>query len=799
MDKLQEILEDLEKEAQAKRSIITNTYNNQPELISISSDNAVITTQNATNDAYYSFTCNLIRPAIGVKSIQLLKANIPQATALSFTNGELLFPYYRIKTQENLANEFYFSEEPNIDNLYYVRLLPSYYPPNIIPNAQLYGFNKTFNNYTELSTELAKACANDLLYTNLTTPHFIPNDVLISYNSDYNKFQFEGNNTTTSWTPPTYTLNPASIVQENKLVTYQSQEYLSLENSNSVNPALIIYAYTSGQVFYKFNIALYSGSYYTCVVSEVSNILPTNTTYWTPSTYNPAVNYGGTLIGFNVYYNNYWYVSITNATNTGQTPGSSPLFWRLQPYSSGGVTPGPPNPVIMTAPSWSGTFDYLRGNVVRYIDDLFYIAKFGNTNITPINNAQSSVYWDVIANTAISTSLTTYPPDNWTAEADYNFNDITKYNGLIYIQIYAGLINGYVPSNSPSIWQPFSLYHPTKWVGSGFQYYAQEIVLWTDGNIYTCIASNNNITPTGDANSALYWILSGWSSATNYSTKSPQGGAENFPVLYDGKWYSSTSLTPNQNRQPDTNYTYWNGGPTATINTGVMNWWQVYTGTTGFTYLIAGFQDPNVLLLQEDINEGVNGDNPDFFYGLYGLNNIVSIPTPPVSPGKTLAKRLGFSWNGLYTWPGTNEVAPIQYPQGSSLPIFWNRFRPIPPYELIPEELGDIPIPNNNPFTSTTYIAENYCNLVYTSILSIISNITTASTLDSTNRRNILWLLPMNCGQLGISFSDAYIDTGLTKINNDIYQINIELRNELDEPFYISNNGISTFLLKLTY
>jgi hypothetical protein len=568
MDKLQEILEDLEKEAQAKRSIITNTYNNQPELISISSDNAVITTQNQTNDAYYSFTCNLIRPAIGVKSIQLLKANIPQATALSFTNGELLFPYYRIKTQENIANYTYFTEEPNIDNLYYVRLLPSYYPPNIIPNSQLYGFNKTFNNYTELSTELAKACANDLLYTNLNTPHFIPNDCLISYNSDYNKFQFTGNNTTTPWTPPTYTLNPASIVQENKLITYQSQEYLSLQNNNSVNPALIIYTYTSGQVFYKFNIALYLGTYYTCVVSEVSNVLPTNPTYWVVSTYNPAVNYGGTLIGFNVLYNGFWYVSITNAANTGQTPGSSPLFWRLQPFT----TPG------------------------------------------------------------------------------------------------------------------------------------------------------------------------------------------------------------------------------------VMNWWQVYTGTTGFTYLIAGFQDPNVLLLQEDINEGVNGDNPDFFYGLYGLNNIVSIPTPPVSPGKTLAKRLGFSWNGLYTWPGTNEVAPIQYPQGSSLPIFWNRFRPIPPYELIPpEELGDIPIPNNNPFTSTTYIAENYCNLVYTSILSIISNITTASTLDSTNRRNILWLLPMNCGQLGISFSDAYIDTGLTKINNDIYQINIELRNELDEPFYISNNGISTFLLKLTY
>jgi len=473
MDKLQEILDDLEKEAQAKRSIITNTYNNQPELISISSDNAVITTQNGTNDAYYSFTCNLIRPAIGVKTIQLLKANIPQATALSFTNGELLFPYYRIKTQENTANEFYFSEEPtfsddvNTNNLYYVRLLPSYYPPNIIPNSQLYGFNKTFNNYTELSTELAKACANDLLYTNgFSDNHFIPNDVLISYNSDYNKFQFKGNNTTTAWTPPTWT---AGTYQQNAIVRY---------------------------------------------------------------------------LGIN-------YISFTN---------------------------------------------------------------------------------------------------------------------------------------------------------------------------------NNTSTPSG-------------------------GGV-----------------------------------------------WDVYTGSLGFTYLIAGFQDPNVLLLQKKINELVNEANPDFFYSIYGLNNIISIPTQPVSSGKTLAKRLGFSWNGLYTWPGTNAVAPLQFVQGSSLPIFWNRFRPIPPYEVIPpEELGDIPIPNNNPFTSTTYIAENYCNLVYTSILSIISNITTASSLDSTNKRNLLWLLPMNCGQLGISFSDSYIDTGLTKINNDIYQINIELRNELDEPFYISNNGISTFLLKLTY
>ena len=566
MDKLQSILDDLEKEAQAKRVIVSNVYNNQPELISISSDSAVTSTQNSTNDAYYSFTVNLQRPALGVKTIQLLKANIPQATALSFTNGELLFPYYRIKTQENIANYDCFSEEPNIDNLYYVRLLPSYYPSNIIPNAQLYGFNKTFNNYQELSDELAKACANDLRYNNGITSYFIPNDVLISYNTSFNKFQFTGNNTTTDWTPPTWV---AGTYQVNAIVTRLGVTYISTANNNTSTP----------------------------------------------------------------------------------TPTPSISAWVTSPQV------------------------YVPKDIVSYL-----------------------------------------------------------------------------------------------------------------GNNYTCIFENNGIEPVGNGSSYVYWLLTEWSSSRNYGSIRGPGFAANWPVTYGGIYYYNLNVVSNLNKRPDLYPEFW-----APDN------WIPYTGPLGFSYLIAGYDDPNVLTLQQDINEGILDGNPDFFYGLYGLNNIMSIPTAPVSPGRTLAKRLGFTWNGIYSWPSTNVVAPIQFTQGSSLPIFWNRFRPIPNYQLIVEELGDIPIPNNNPYTATTYIAENYCNLVYTSILSIISNITTASSLDSTARRNLLWLLPLNCGQLGIAFSDAYIDTPLTKINNDIYQINIELRNELDEPFYISNNGISTFLLKLTY
>ena len=566
MNKLQEILDDLEKEAQAKKVIISNTYNNQPELISISSDSAITSTQNQTNDAYYSFTINLQRPALGVKTIQLLKANIPQATALSFTNGELLFPYYRIKTQENIATYDYFTEEPNINNLYYVRLLPSYYPPNIIPNSQLYGFNKTFNNYLELSTELVKACANDLLYTNgFSGNHFIPNDVLISYNSDFNKFQMQGNNTTTDWTPPTWVAGSYAI---NTIVRYTGTNFISEIDNNTETPSV---PYT---------------------------ILP-----------------------------------------------------------------------------WNGAIQYNAKDIVSYAG-INYTARGGSVNAVPPNNL------------------------------------------------------------------------------------------------------------------GVYWIYSEWD--PNYDYALFGGDGFGTPVTYGGIVYTSAvTSTQNQGNRPDISPAFW---------TSTLTNWLVYTGALGFSYLIAGYDDPNVLTMINTIHIGLDdGANPDFFYTIYGLNNIIGIPKPPVTKGKTLAKRLGFTWNGIYRWPSTNTVAPLQYKQGDSRPLFWNRLRPIPPYEVIIEELGDIPIPNNNPYTATTYIAENFCNLVYTSILSIISNITTASSLDSTARRNLLWLLDMNCGQLGIAYSDAFVDTPLTKINNDIYQINIELRNELDEPFYISNNGISTFLLKLTY
>lgn len=519
---LKELLSELEKEIQF-RNVDNKLYINQPSLITVSSDVASEKTMNATGDSFYTFTCDLKKPAIGAKSLQLISANIPQAKGISFSDTELLFPYYKIQTQTNVNGHTIYKQSPNINTLYYVRLLPSYYPSNIIPNAQNYGFNKTFNNYQELSDELAKSCAADLLEVNKSGGEysFIPNDVLISYNSSENKFQFKGNNVNTPF--PILEWNAEYLYILNDLVSYSGKKYIAL------------------------------------------------------------------------------------GTTINNAPNVSPTAWR----------------------EYTGNIWYT-----------YFVAGYDDPNVMVL---QKNIHYNIFAT---------------------NYN-----NSLVY-----------VPAN----------------------------LVYFENLIYESILAGENIG--------------------------------NIP-----------SISPNA--------------------------WRVY--------------DPQ--------DQG----NPDFFYGRYGLTNILGIPTAPFSPGKTLAKRLGFPWGGQFTWDFGNPLDPLYYnaTSGSGI-LFWNRLRPIPDYEFLPPEVGvdpPVPIPNNNPFTSDTYIAEAYCNLVYSSILNIYSEITTASSIDTQSTNNILSIIPINCGQLGITFTNNFLENPLTKINSDIYQIRIELRDEIGEPYYISNNGIITLMLKISY
>lgn len=479
-DALRAILENLEAEQNEKNKLISVSYVNQPEKISISSNDAEAPAEvfnPQLGNSFYNFTINLPRPALSVKSLELLSANIPQAQ-VNIPDDSLIFFYYKIRMIRNFDDTAsVFLNSPSINNLYYVRLLPSYYKQELIPNYNNYGFNRTFNNYQDLADELSKSCTTDVAYvnTNSGVPQFIPNDISIVYNEDLNKFQ---------------------------------------------------------------------------MIAKKANILD---------------------------------------------------------YSF---------------PIWAAGITYDQNDIV-YLNDTqtFYISNVNN-NL------------------------------------------------------------GNIPSIS------------TEW------------------NVY-CISSE----------------------------------------------------------------------------TSSKNW---------YTYLVAGYKDPNVWELSQTLRTTFEGSD----FNLGDKLQLFSIPPNPIKQYQTLNLRLGFTWNGLFNW---NDSLVVPVYTGADLNqniIFalFNRLRPVPQYQFEPVDqlLSALP-PYPTPYTSLTYTAENFANLVYSSVVSIYTSIIGASTTDTQRNTNLLSIVPMDCNNLGITFYEPKISAKLTKIIRDIYSIYFEFRREDGSPYYFSNNAIITLQLGLTY
>ena len=258
---LEEAINEAEKTQTIRVETTFQSVINQPSLIGISSTSAIqptAITSSVAETSFNSFTINLPRPALNVKSLQLLSMNAPQAQ-VNIPDNALCFWYYRLQTQNfqwqvwdsettyqvndnvsisdanfNIFNSWRANNintnspptldnpdwiktstfkyvSPNIFNLHCVRLLPSYYKDDLIPTGQIYGYNRTFTSYEDLATELLKATTTaDLslvngsspFLQNITdeseyTPATIPNDISITYNATKNKFICTGLRTNT--------------------------------------------------------------------------------------------------------------------------------------------------------------------------------------------------------------------------------------------------------------------------------------------------------------------------------------------------------------------------------------------------------------------------------------------------------------------------------------------------------------------------------------------------------------------------------------------------------------------------
>ena len=163
---------------------------NRPNRISLDAFSDPTLTSAPNNGIYNQFTNNLTLPLVGVKAVQLLRANfINTSLQLNDYNGQLLFVYSKNTTTAIPANGSTFKV---------IRLHPSWF----VPYAGFTAFtkNKYFNNGTELvaALNLAAGTGGDSATYN---PSWTANDVTFTFDTTTRKISFTGNIATNYYAP----------------------------------------------------------------------------------------------------------------------------------------------------------------------------------------------------------------------------------------------------------------------------------------------------------------------------------------------------------------------------------------------------------------------------------------------------------------------------------------------------------------------------------------------------------------------------------------------------------------------
>lgn len=198
---------------------------------------------------------------------------------------------------------------------------------------------------------------------------------------------------------------------------------------------------------------------------------------------------------------------------------------------------------------------------------------------------------------------------------------------------------------------------------------------------------------------------------------------------------------------------------------------------TNYAYLIAGYSDPNIPIKAAQL-QTLSANAPN---GLYTDTGLPNIPGQPYIPNETLALRLGFTYDGV---SATKSGVPTQ--------LQYMFYRPIP--------YTQAGISYTAPYYGTwTYSADTYCDLVRTNIVSIYTDIVGGSTMDSGQNTNLLACIPVNTTNLGVAFFQTTLDNKLTKVAEHFDEVNVELRDDYGQPFYIPNSGVVSLEIALSY
>lgn len=903
---LEEVIKNIEEEQLFTRGVTSKIFKsmlNQPSLVSVNSANAV---KIETENGYYTFKIDFTRPILDVDTIQLLTTSIPQANA-SIPDTAIAFWYYRLSA--------YTGTTPSLNNLYCVRLLPSYYKPEFINQPTTYGWNKTFNNYASLSNELTKACNKDLGYFNLqnylipTQPldeyfrfPFLPGDISITYNSTYNKFQMTGNTTKLAYiewsSATTYIIGSVVFYTSTEYAIPRTRAYTSLVNANLNNiPSSsptdwkltsneIVAPWRNNTTYIPGNIVrINSGGVNVLyrAIARNSEISPPNATYWVSLLNgNDAYNYlitgyddpnvaikQGVLFdlpyeeshcyqqGERIRFRNRIFEATTE--NNVYAPGNVNFYPFVAPvvYYQGNYlraipdTPVQnwtilqPNPTNL--PIWTLQQTYEVGDLAYYNGRLFR-CKIANTNVLPTNFSrwvlQAEHPFDALGRFIgltypvkslvlndgllfICVTQTTSTPGlsaDWTNIGrirwkDFNYNNLDAQTAYFNGRYYDRNLTAFNNIQPVPAWNNATFYAANSFVSinekvyrcnipnqanqplssantwSDASLYYQDVVVIFNNTQYTANIININSSPAGvpewnNVSTYLEFQVTKMTGIGTYRAKRDVIAGQPSPNVNDEDWeLISTSILPTVVWRPSG---FWE-------QVGDSNWDEIVVYTDAPTnwqggYMYTDMSGLNGLSELCDFIDNTGGSNvkPNFPEGIPGQ------PFNP-SPERLLNSILGFTWNGIFV-PDTLANLYTDVIAGKFVSLY-NRLRPVPNYEVNrnPALLEDPPDPPPTAIVTRTYTAEGYANLVYSSIVNIYTNVIGGSTLDTIRNTNLVATTSMNCGNLGIAFHGNYIDTPLQRVAGDINELTIELRDEVGEPFYLTNNAIMTATFKVTY
>lgn len=387
--------------------------------------------------------------------------------------------------------------------------------------------------------------------------------------------------------------------------------------------------------------------------------------------------------------------------------------------------------------NWDNLTTYIIRNVVFNVaDSKYYIATANNVNQQPNLNPQSWLCISQIANLSLG---------NWNAAITYNERNIV-YN-LQDTNFYQSLQDNNLnqqPDTSPTYWR---LIGPINVDGTRPNYYT------INSTTLKYVRLNASIVAPeyqGFANALLMnRTFQDYQDLVNTLNACANNGG-NASIAGDVSFGYDATL----------NKIYFQPNPT--------------TLAAGYFFIVAGYEDPNVLSY---------------------INTFNTLgPYSPLEPGYTLNLRCGFTWNGLFSSTSLIENGEVNnlYNATSTFPFQMYYFmRGVDPFFI-----AQSPI---TPWTNNVVVFNSYPDLVNTSCVRIYCDFALGSTQDSDGNGGLLSIVPVNATNLGIAFYQNNFNNPLTKIPKNLTEIGIQLLNDQGLPYILPNSATVSLELAIEY